>query len=161
MKIAVTSDGKGMEAFLDPAFGRCQYFVVFDTVTNECDSVPNPGLGMAGGAGATAAEFLKNLGVDEIITGRVGLKARPILERAGIVLSESRSGKIGDILSETGAASQNPGRPDGSDHPTPGRSPAGYCFCDSCGYRTADDAGVPCFKLKCPNCKSILERKYR
>ena len=161
MKIAVSSSGKEMDASLDPAFGRCKYFIIFDTVNNGVDIVQNPGFGMTGGAGAAAVEVLKKWGVDEIITGRVGPKAKPLLEQAGIAVSENRSGRIGDFLPKAGAVSQNPGRRNGSDRATQVRNPGVYCYCDACGYWSADDAGVPCFKLKCPNCNRILERKYR
>jgi cation diffusion facilitator family transporter len=40
-----------------------------------------------------------------------------------------------------------------------GKGPGGYCICPRCGYKTAHRQGVPCSTLKCPNCKTNLERR--
>jgi predicted Fe-Mo cluster-binding NifX family protein len=162
MKIAISSDGKGMDAYLDPAFGRCKYFVIYDTIENRYNIVPNPGFGASQGAGLTAVDLMKNLGVNQIITGRVGPKAIPLLKRAGISVSANRSGRIADILSEFRTASKPPRTENDSKSMTLEQinNPAGYCFCESCGYHRMGDAGAPCFKLRCPHCNRALERKY-
>ena len=41
MKIAVTSQGEGMNARVDPRFGRARYFIVVDTETGESSTVDN------------------------------------------------------------------------------------------------------------------------
>jgi len=39
-----------------------------------------------------------------------------------------------------------------------GLGPGGKCVCRKCGYSVPHKRGVPCFKLRCPNCGSKLER---
>jgi hypothetical protein len=96
------------------------------------------------------------------------LNARPVLEAAGISIATGQSGKIRSHLPGSGSWPQEAqprpaavmsrgGKPLVA---SSGRNPAGYCFCRHCGYRTDDDSGVPCFKLKCPNCASSMERRF-
>ncbi|MFA5249638.1 MAG: cation diffusion facilitator family transporter [Candidatus Paceibacterota bacterium] len=40
-----------------------------------------------------------------------------------------------------------------------GKGPGGDCVCPQCGYKIRHEHGVPCSKLKCPNCKINLQRK--
>jgi cation diffusion facilitator family transporter len=40
-----------------------------------------------------------------------------------------------------------------------GKGPGGDCICPECGYKIRHEHGVPCSKLKCPNCKINLQRK--
>lgn len=40
-----------------------------------------------------------------------------------------------------------------------GKGPGGDCVCPECDYKTRHEHGIPCSKLKCPNCKINLQRK--
>ena len=40
-----------------------------------------------------------------------------------------------------------------------GLGPAGECVCPSCGESAAHQAGVPCYKMKCPKCGKPMNRK--
>jgi hypothetical protein len=90
------------------------------------------------------------------------------LEAAGISIVTGKSGKIRAHLAATGGQPEEAvPRPAAAMPWVPtapgaasGRKPAGYCFCGRCGYQTDDDSGAPCFKLKCPNCASTMERKF-
>ena len=44
MKLAITSQGKDLDAALDPRFGRCQYFIIIDTDTGEYIAAANDSL---------------------------------------------------------------------------------------------------------------------
>ena len=167
MKVAISATGNNLEAQVDPAFGRSKYFIIYDTDTNNHKVIPNQGSVMTGGAGSTAVQTVMEQGVAEIITGKVGLKSRPMLERAGITISENRTGTIADILSTFKAAPQPKEiaiKQDTASAEEPcqsNKNPVGYCFCQACGSQYAGDSGVPCFKQRCPQCNCGLERKYR
>ena len=167
MKVAITATGNNMESQVDPAFGRCKYFIIYDTDTNAHKAIPNQGTDMTGSAGSTAVQTMIEQGVAEIITGKIGLKSRPLLERAGITISENRTGTIADTLS-TFEATPQPEVAGIQQDTVPskkssqsGRNPVGYCFCQACGYQSAGDPGEPCFKQRCPICNCGLERKYQ
>ena len=75
MKIAITAEGTDLQAFLDPRFGRCPYFLLVDPDTLECKAMPNPGMSAGGGAGIKAAHTLIGQGVKVVITGQCGPNA--------------------------------------------------------------------------------------
>jgi len=167
MKVAISATGNNLEARVDPAFGRCKYFIIYDTDTKIHKAIPNQGSGMTGGAGSNAVQTIMEQGVAEILTGKVGPKSRPLLERAGITISESQTGTVADILS-TFKATPQPKKTEikqdtasAKELRQSDRNPVGYCFCNACGYQCDGDPGVPCFKQRCPHCNCSLERKYR
>jgi predicted Fe-Mo cluster-binding NifX family protein len=84
MKIAVSSTGPTSNDTVDPHFGRCTYFLLFDPVTMACEALPNPSLDSGGGAGIQAATFLIERGVSVVITGKLGPNALHVLKEAEI-----------------------------------------------------------------------------
>jgi hypothetical protein len=142
--------------------------LIVDSDSLVLNVVPNPGAVSGGGAGVQAAETLVRLGIDKLVTGSIGPNARPLLEAAGIAIVTGRSGSISDHIAggagkpeaagpRTAAPRPRNGKASGA---YAGRNPAGHCFCQHCGLRTDDDAGLPCFKLKCPACGSTMERRF-
>jgi predicted Fe-Mo cluster-binding NifX family protein len=168
MRIAFTTNGNSIEDSIEPAFGRCRNFLIVDSDSGVVAVVPNPGAGLAGGAGVKAAETLAGLGIDTLITGSLGPNAGPLLHAAGIAVVTGRSGRIRAHLAAPYSGPETPrlrSNKNGTVSVTTsgaarGRNPAGFCFCQNCGYRTDDDSGAPCFKLKCPTCATPMERKY-
>jgi predicted Fe-Mo cluster-binding NifX family protein len=105
MKIVVTSQGTSLAAFVDPRFGRCQYFLLIDTDTLSVDAVANESRSAAGGAGIQAAQFVAEKAAKALITGSVGPNADAVLKRAAItayrgagtvrsVVEKFRAGKL-------------------------------------------------------------------
>ncbi len=82
MLIAITSQGKDMESQVDSRFGRCNYFVFYETESDKMDSLENSGQAAGSGAGIQAAQTLIDRKVGAVITGNVGPKAFQTL-RAG------------------------------------------------------------------------------
>lgn len=168
MKTAFSTNGDSIQDSIEPAFGRCRNFLVVESGSGSVQVVPNPGAASAGGAGVQAAEALVRLGIGKLVTGSVGSNARPLLEAAGINIFTGQSGNISDHLAvargnpEASASRTTASLP--RDEKAPGahagRKPAGYCFCQHCGYQTDEDSGLPCFKLKCPTCGSSMERRF-
>ena len=98
MRICVTSQGDGLDAEVDPRFGRCAYFVMVDTDTMEYEAVLNGSVGAAGGAGVLAAQVVAKLGAEAIVTGNVGPNAFEALSAAGIRMFTGASGKVKEAV---------------------------------------------------------------
>ena len=84
MKIAVTAVGEGMDAQVDPRFGRAAYFALVDTETMAYEAVANGNVVASGGAGINAAKVVIDAGAQAVLTGNCGPNAERTL-RAGKV----------------------------------------------------------------------------
>lgn len=84
MKIAISASGKETNSKLDPRFGRCAFFAIYDSETKEWNYLPNPGIMEGSGAGVRAAQFLLEQKVDVLLTGNLGPNASSILTSAGL-----------------------------------------------------------------------------
>jgi len=84
MKIAVTAVGEGMDAQVDPRFGRAAYFALVETETMAYEAVENGNVAAAGGAGINAAKAVIDAGAQAVLTGNCGPNAERTL-RAGKV----------------------------------------------------------------------------
>lgn len=84
MKIAVSATGETKESQLDKRFGRCEFFLVYDTETKEYKASKNQGASSGGGAGIAAASQVIDENVSGIITGNLGPNAFELIEKAGI-----------------------------------------------------------------------------
>ncbi len=84
MRVCVTATAAGLDAQVDPRFGRAQYFVFVDTDTMDCESVPNPNVNAYGGAGIQSAQLVVDRGAEVVITGHVGPNASKALEEAKV-----------------------------------------------------------------------------
>ena len=98
MKIAITANKSKPSAALDVRFGRCKFFILFDSETQEWEAYPNPAIDASSGAGTQAAQFIANLGVEVVISGRFGPNAFSALEAAGISMFEATRGNVDVIL---------------------------------------------------------------
>jgi predicted Fe-Mo cluster-binding NifX family protein len=92
-RIAVTSEGPGLDAQVDPRFGRAAGFVVVDLESMESHYIDNgQSQVMAQGAGIQAAELIARAGVSCLLTGYVGPKAFQALSAAGIKVGQNLEG---------------------------------------------------------------------
>lgn len=94
MKILITAASTGIEADVDPHFGRGAYFCVVDTETMMGESLVNPAANAAGGAGIQAAQVAAGLGAAAVISGHFGPQAADVLNAAKIpmyLLKDSRT----------------------------------------------------------------------
>ncbi len=113
MKVCVTAAGSGLEAPMDPRFGRCAYFVIVDTEAMEAESISNSSASAASGAGIGAAQTIANAGAGALITGNIGPNAAETLKAAGVKVYLSHGGSVREAverlkngeLSETSSAS--------------------------------------------------------
>lgn len=101
MKVAITATGKGLEAAVDPHFGRAQTFVVVDLETRSIETISNVvNLNAVQGAGIQAAKAVADLGVKALLTGYAGPKSFAVLWAAGIDVYPIEGGTVGEALEQ-------------------------------------------------------------
>jgi len=113
MRIVVTANGAGLDAPASPVFGRCPSYIFVDTDTLEAETVDNPAMNAAGGAGIQAAQFVVEQGARAVVTGNVGPNAFNVFRSAGVPVFLGKEGTVRESveafkageLQETGGAS--------------------------------------------------------
>ncbi len=90
MKVAITSTGSTSDSKLDPRFGRCSYFAIYDTDTREMEFIPNPGKDATEGAGPASVQIVASRNIKKIISGEFGTRVRPLLDSLGIEITTVR-----------------------------------------------------------------------
>jgi predicted Fe-Mo cluster-binding NifX family protein len=80
MKIAITSTGNSMDSTLDQRFGRCSFFVIYDTETGGTEFLPNPNKDALEGAGPASVQLVASRNVQKIISGEFGVKIKSLLD---------------------------------------------------------------------------------
>ena len=98
MRVAVTSNGSGLDAPASPVFGRCQTVVFVDTDSLTAETVGNPAIGAPGGAGIQAAQFIIEHGAQALITGNVGPNAFQVLQAAGVPIYMFNGGTVREAV---------------------------------------------------------------
>ena len=84
MNICITSSGKDTHSKVDPRFGRSQYFIFYDTDTDEFQAFENTDVNTMHGAGIQVGKLISSRNVEAVITGQVGPNAFQTLQAAGI-----------------------------------------------------------------------------
>ncbi len=98
VKIAISATGSGLDADVDPRFGRCQYFVIVDAETMQFEALENSSAVAAGGAGISAAQMVANKGAEVVLTGNCGPNAYQTLSAAGVQVISGVSGTVRDAV---------------------------------------------------------------
>lgn len=98
MKVCISSLGDNLESEVDPRFGRCQYFIIYDTDKNLSESVKNENAMARGGAGIQSAQLVTNKGAQIVLTGNTGPNAYQTLQAAGVEVITGVSGKIKSVI---------------------------------------------------------------
>ncbi|MBU7005838.1 NifB/NifX family molybdenum-iron cluster-binding protein [Phosphitispora fastidiosa] len=109
MKIVISTEGKELDARVDPRFGRCEWFISVDSESMDFDCTANSAVNSSQGAGIQAAQFVVDNQAEALITGHVGPNAFEVLEASGIkiydgtglnakqAIEELNSGKLSEI----------------------------------------------------------------
>lgn len=84
MKIAISANGNDLNANLEPRFGRCPFFAVYNDEEKKWSFIANPGALEGSGAGIKAAQFLAEQQIDVLLTGELGPNASRLLNSIGI-----------------------------------------------------------------------------
>jgi predicted Fe-Mo cluster-binding NifX family protein len=98
MKICVSATSNGLDAPIDPRFGRCPYFVIVDSETMQFETIQNIASGATGGAGIQAAQTIASKGVEVLITGNVGPNAFQALSAVGIKIVTGAFGTVREVI---------------------------------------------------------------
>ncbi|MDX9728888.1 MAG: NifB/NifX family molybdenum-iron cluster-binding protein [Bacteroidales bacterium] len=80
MKVAITSTGQSLESPIDQRFGRCAFFVIYDTETGGVEILPNPNRDAEEGAGPASVQLVASKEVQKIISGEFGMKIKSLLD---------------------------------------------------------------------------------
>lgn len=86
MKVAITSVGNSPDSKLDKRFGRCSYFVIYDTETAATEYIPNINKENIEGCGPISVQLVASKGVSKIVSGEFGAKVKVITDSMQIQL---------------------------------------------------------------------------
>ncbi len=102
MKTVITSTGSKFESLFDKRFGRAAYFCVYNEDNGQATFIENQTAQVNGGAGTKAAEKMVELGVEKVISGDFGPKAKDLLDKFNIqmVIIQSDHETIQDIINK-------------------------------------------------------------
>jgi predicted Fe-Mo cluster-binding NifX family protein len=99
MKVVITAVEPDLDSPVDPRFGRCGYFLLFDTESDQFTSHDNaPNLNAPQGAGIQAAEAVVRLGAEAVLTGNVGPKAFATLRAGNLQVYPGLTGSVREAL---------------------------------------------------------------
>jgi predicted Fe-Mo cluster-binding NifX family protein len=80
MRVAITSTGNNLDSTLDQRFGRCAWFVIYDTESKSIEFIPNPNKDAEEGAGPASVQVVAAKKVNKIISGEFGMKIKSLLD---------------------------------------------------------------------------------
>jgi len=98
MKIAISIKEKLADSEIDPRFGRCQYFAIYDTESDQIQLVDNPGAQASSGAGIETAGFIANQDIQAVVTGNVGPNAYTTLDAGDVDIFAGISGTVPEAI---------------------------------------------------------------
>ncbi len=100
MKVAITSTGQSLDSTIDQRFGRCAFFVIYDTETGGVEMLPNPNKEAEEGAGPASVQLVASRGVEKIISGEFGVKIKSLLDSLKIqmVIYKEKDKSIQSII---------------------------------------------------------------
>ena len=100
MKIAITSSGPELKSEIDPRFGRCLYFIIYDTENDEYEAIENSNIRGMGGVGIQSGQMMADKGVQVVITGNCGPNAFRTISAADVQLISGVSGTVESAIQE-------------------------------------------------------------
>ncbi len=80
MKVAITSTVNTLDSKVDQRFGRCAWFVIYDTETGGIEFLPTPNRDAEEGAGPASVQLVASREVQKIISGEFGVKIKSLLD---------------------------------------------------------------------------------
>jgi len=105
MKLAISSSTGTPDTKFSARFGRCAYFLIVDEGADNWEKISNPAVNTQGGAGTQVVQFLADLGVEAVISGRYGPNAYDALAAAGINAYLANSGTPRQLVDQAQSGS--------------------------------------------------------
>ena len=91
MKIFITATGKTVKDNVDPKFGRCDYYLIYDTETKSVDAKENPYKTGQSSVGISLAQTVINSGAKIAISTNFGPNAYRVLKEGEISMYKAAS----------------------------------------------------------------------
>jgi predicted Fe-Mo cluster-binding NifX family protein len=98
MKVAVSCDGRTLDAPVDQRFGRAAWFLIVDTSSMTFDVLENADA--SGGAGINAAKLVVDAGAQAVLTGNCGPNAERTLTAGSVKLFTGATGTVAEALEQ-------------------------------------------------------------
>ena len=98
MKICITASNDSVDSQINSRFGRCDYFIIWDSVSNTTEAIANPNVNAGSGAGIQSAQMVADQRASIVITGEVGPKAEKVLKAAKINIITGISGTVKEAI---------------------------------------------------------------
>ncbi|MBN1648297.1 MAG: NifB/NifX family molybdenum-iron cluster-binding protein [Spirochaetales bacterium] len=95
MKLCISSSGPDLDSPFNPRFGRCDYFVFFDTDSGKYNAIRNEQTA-ADGAGVKAASAVDAHKPEIVLSGNIGPNAFAALQAAGVAVFLGSAGTVKD-----------------------------------------------------------------
>jgi predicted Fe-Mo cluster-binding NifX family protein len=101
MIIAIATNKQDIKAMVDPHFGRCEWYCLYDTETRESLFIENPLCNNQEKAGCNAAELLVGKNIKMAIAGRFGSKVVEVFRKNNIqmVIPETQK-TVAEIINQ-------------------------------------------------------------
>lgn len=102
MKTVITSAGNTVVAAFDKRFGRAAWFCIYNEATGKAEFLENEHKDANNGAGTKVAEKMAVLGVEKVISGDFGPKAKDLLDKFDIqmVILQDEDLSVQDIINK-------------------------------------------------------------
>lgn len=84
MIIAIAASENHLKAIVDPHFGRCDWYCLYNTENHQSSFIENPVRHSQEKAGCDAAEMLIEKGVCMVIAGRFGSKVVDVFRSGNV-----------------------------------------------------------------------------
>lgn len=101
MKIAIPVVDNSENTTVSPSFGRAQYFLFYDTETEEKQFVENHvAQSSQGGAGVVAGQAIVDSGAQAVLTPRCGANAAGVIAAAGIKMYKTEGDSVQTAIAQ-------------------------------------------------------------
>ncbi|NCD33436.1 MAG: hypothetical protein EOL87_08485 [Spartobacteria bacterium] len=98
MKIAVTAKGDSLDDQMSFRLGRCSYYLIIDTESDEVEAIENPDLSGDEEVSDSCASLISQRKVRAVVTGHCGPEAHRIFGSIGIKVFPGMTGMVSDVL---------------------------------------------------------------